>query len=60
VVERDRASNAERPQFATMALQGAGALFVGIDAFFAARRDQIVALAARKQAACNLFTTLRS
>jgi len=33
--------------FATMALQGAGALFVGIDAFFAARRDQIVALAAR-------------
>ena len=35
--------------FATMALQGAGALFVGIDAFFAARRDQIVALAARNK-----------
>jgi putative tryptophan/tyrosine transport system substrate-binding protein len=32
--------------FATMALQGAGALFVGIDSFFAARRDQIIALAA--------------
>jgi putative tryptophan/tyrosine transport system substrate-binding protein len=35
--------------FATMALQDAGALFVGIDAFFAARRDQIVALAARNK-----------
>ena len=35
--------------FATMALQGAGALFVGVDAFFAARRDQIVALAARNK-----------
>jgi putative ABC transport system substrate-binding protein len=35
--------------FATMAIQGAGALFVGIDAFFAARRDQIVALAARNK-----------
>lgn len=41
--------------FATMALQGAGALFVGIDAFFAARRDQIVALAARNK----LFYALR-
>ena len=35
--------------FATMAPQGAGALFVGIDAFFTARRDQIVALAARNK-----------
>jgi putative tryptophan/tyrosine transport system substrate-binding protein len=35
--------------FATMALQGAGALLVGIDSFFAARRDQIIALAARNK-----------
>jgi putative ABC transport system substrate-binding protein len=35
--------------FATMAPQGAGALFVGIDSFFAARRDQIIALAARNK-----------
>jgi len=35
--------------FATMALQGADALFIGIDAFFAARRDQIVTLAARNK-----------
>jgi putative ABC transport system substrate-binding protein len=33
--------------FATMAQQGAGALLVGIDPFFLAHRDQIVALAAR-------------
>ena len=35
--------------FATMAPQGAGALFVGIDSFFAARRDRIIALAARNK-----------
>jgi putative tryptophan/tyrosine transport system substrate-binding protein len=35
--------------FATVAPQGAGALFVGIDSFFAARRDQIIALAARNK-----------
>jgi putative tryptophan/tyrosine transport system substrate-binding protein len=35
--------------FATMALQGAGALLVGIDSFFTARRDQIIALAARNK-----------
>jgi len=35
--------------FATMALQGAGALLVGIDSFFVARRDQIIALAARNK-----------
>jgi putative ABC transport system substrate-binding protein len=35
--------------FATTSLQGAGALLVGIDAFFTARRDQIVALAARNK-----------
>jgi putative tryptophan/tyrosine transport system substrate-binding protein len=35
--------------FATMAPQGAGALLVGIDSFFVARRDQIIALAARNK-----------
>src|SRR5262249_12917816 len=35
--------------FATRDLQGVGALLVGIDAFLAARRDQIVALAARNK-----------
>jgi putative tryptophan/tyrosine transport system substrate-binding protein len=35
--------------FATMALQSAGALLVGTDALFTARRDQIVALAARNK-----------
>ena len=33
--------------FATIPLQGAGALLVGIDAFFAAHSDRIIALAAR-------------
>jgi putative tryptophan/tyrosine transport system substrate-binding protein len=33
--------------FATMAQQGVGALLVGVDPFFIAHRDQIVALAAR-------------
>jgi putative tryptophan/tyrosine transport system substrate-binding protein len=35
--------------FATMAPQGAGALFVEFESFFAARRDQIIALAARNK-----------
>ena len=35
--------------FATVALQGAGALLVGTDSFFTARRDQIIALAARNK-----------
>jgi putative ABC transport system substrate-binding protein len=33
--------------FATMVEKGSGALLLGVDPFFAARRDQIVALAAR-------------